>query len=43
MAMCFGMLGVVVPGMKIRNPSCVNKTFPDFFEKLKAVGAGIRE
>jgi 3-phosphoshikimate 1-carboxyvinyltransferase len=34
MAMCFGMLGLAVPGMKIRNPECVRKTFPNFFEKL---------
>jgi 3-phosphoshikimate 1-carboxyvinyltransferase len=34
MAMCFSMLGLVVPGMRIRNPECVKKTFPNFFEKL---------
>jgi 3-phosphoshikimate 1-carboxyvinyltransferase len=34
MAMCFSMLGLVVPGMRIRNPECVRKTFPNFFEKL---------
>jgi 3-phosphoshikimate 1-carboxyvinyltransferase len=34
MAMCFAMLGLVVPGMRIRNPECVRKTFPSFFEKL---------
>jgi 3-phosphoshikimate 1-carboxyvinyltransferase len=34
MAMCFGMLGIVVSGIRIRNPECVRKTFPDFFEKL---------
>jgi 3-phosphoshikimate 1-carboxyvinyltransferase len=34
MAMCFAMLGLVVPGMRIRNPECVRKTFPNFFEKL---------
>jgi 3-phosphoshikimate 1-carboxyvinyltransferase len=25
-----------VPGIKIKNPACVRKTFPDFFEKLNA-------
>lgn len=35
-AMCFGMLGLFVPGMVIRNPSCVSKTFPDFWAKLAA-------
>jgi len=34
MAMCFGMLGLSVPGIRIRNPECVRKTFPNFFEKL---------
>ena len=34
MAMCFAMLGLVVPGVRIRNPECVRKTFPNFFEKF---------
>jgi 3-phosphoshikimate 1-carboxyvinyltransferase len=34
MAMCFAVLGLKVPGMKIRNPACVKKTFPNFFQKL---------
>jgi 3-phosphoshikimate 1-carboxyvinyltransferase len=34
MAMCFAILGLKVPGIKIKNPVCVKKTFPDFFEKL---------
>ena len=33
-AMCFATLGLVVPGMRIRNPGCVAKTFPNFFAKL---------
>lgn len=33
-AMCFAVLGLVVPGIRIRNPDCVKKTFPSFFEKL---------
>jgi 3-phosphoshikimate 1-carboxyvinyltransferase len=37
MAMCFAMLGLKVPGIKIKNPSCVKKTFPDFFQKLAAL------
>jgi 3-phosphoshikimate 1-carboxyvinyltransferase len=36
MAMCFATLGLKVPGIKIKNPACVKKTFPDFFEKLAA-------
>lgn len=34
MAMSFAVLGLMVPGISIENPSCVNKTFPDFFEVL---------
>ena len=40
MAMCFGMLGLRVPGMRIRNPACVKKTFPNFFAKLAAPQPG---
>ena len=45
MAMCFATLGLKVPGMKIKNPSCVKKTFPNFFQKLAASpphGLGVR-
>ena len=44
MAMCFGMLGLSVPGIRIRNPECVRKTFPNFFEKLcqpPPIGLGV--
>ncbi len=34
MAMCFAILGLKVPGVKIKNPACVKKTFPNFFQKL---------
>jgi 3-phosphoshikimate 1-carboxyvinyltransferase len=34
MAMCFAILGLKVPGIKIKNPTCVKKTFPNFFQKL---------
>jgi len=36
MAMCFAILGLKVPGIKIQNPTCVKKTFPNFFQKLAA-------
>ena len=36
MAMCFAILGLKVPGIKIMNPACVKKTFPNFFQKLAA-------
>lgn len=35
MAMSFSVLGLKVPGIRIKNPSCVNKTFPNFFDKLE--------
>ncbi|HEX5220627.1 MAG TPA: hypothetical protein VFZ59_13735 [Verrucomicrobiae bacterium] len=34
MAMCFAILGLKVSGIKIKNPACVKKTFPNFFQKL---------
>ena len=48
MAMCFAVLGLKVPGIKIKNPACVKKTFPNFFQKLaapppKGLGAEIWE
>jgi 3-phosphoshikimate 1-carboxyvinyltransferase len=48
MAMCFAILGLKVPGIKIKNPACVKKTFPNFFQKLaapppKGLGAEIWE
>jgi 3-phosphoshikimate 1-carboxyvinyltransferase len=36
MAMCFAVLGLKVPGIKIKNPACVKKTFPNFFQKVAA-------
>jgi 3-phosphoshikimate 1-carboxyvinyltransferase len=40
MAMCFTILGLKVPGIKINNPACVKKTFPNFFQKLAALPPG---
>jgi 3-phosphoshikimate 1-carboxyvinyltransferase len=34
MAMCFAILGLKVPGIKLKKPACVKKTFPNFFQKL---------
>ncbi len=34
MAMSFALVGLVSPGVRIRNPGCVSKTFPRFFEAL---------
>ena len=48
MAMCFALLGLRHPGIRLRNPACVKKTFPNFFQKLSApppfgLGAAIRD
>ena len=40
LAMCFAILGLKVPGIKIKNPACVKKTFPNFFQKLAASPPG---
>jgi 3-phosphoshikimate 1-carboxyvinyltransferase len=42
-AMCFGMLGLRVPGMRLRKPACVRKTFPNFFAKLAELGTVIKD
>ena len=36
-AMSFAVLGLVAPGMRIRDPGCVGKSFPDFWEKVEAL------
>jgi 3-phosphoshikimate 1-carboxyvinyltransferase len=48
MAMSFAILGLKLHGIKLQNPACVKKTFPNFFQKLAAppphgLGAGIRD
>ena len=37
-AMAFALLGLVTTGVVIRDPSCVAKTFPQFFETLEMLG-----
>ena len=37
MAMCFAILGLKIPGIRLKNPACVRKTFPNFFQKLAAL------
>lgn len=36
-AMCFAAAGTKIPGIKIKNPNCVNKTYPSFFKDLNRV------
>lgn len=38
-AMAFAVLGLRVRGVRIANPSCVTKTFPDFFARLESLRA----
>lgn len=42
-AMCFGMLGLRVAGIRLRDPACVRKTFPNFFAKLDALGVAVQD
>jgi 3-phosphoshikimate 1-carboxyvinyltransferase len=42
MAMSLALIGLKVPGIKIRNPECVNKSFPGFWDKLRELGVEIK-
>lgn len=37
MAMSFALLTLAAPGVEIADPSCVGKTFPDFFDRFMAM------
>ena len=37
MAMAFALAGLKLPGVVIKDPSCVRKTFPEFFDVLAAL------
>jgi 3-phosphoshikimate 1-carboxyvinyltransferase len=37
MAMAFSLIGLRFDGVTIENPSCVSKTFPDYFEVLETL------
>lgn len=37
MAMAFAVAGTKLPGMKVRQPEVVNKTFPTFWDKLRSL------
>ncbi len=34
MAMSFAVVGLAIKGIKIKNPECVSKSFPDFWERF---------
>jgi 3-phosphoshikimate 1-carboxyvinyltransferase len=40
MAMSFAIAGLRAPGVRIRDPACVNKTYPNYFEDLDRLRAG---
>ncbi len=42
MAMCFGMAGARLPGIRIQEPACVAKTYPGFWDDLQRVGVQVR-
>jgi 3-phosphoshikimate 1-carboxyvinyltransferase len=43
MAMCFGMAGARLPGIRIQEPACVAKTYPEFWHDLQTVGVAVRQ
>jgi 3-phosphoshikimate 1-carboxyvinyltransferase len=42
MAMSFALAGLRIPGMRIQDPSCVEKTYPRYFEDLAQLVSGGR-
>ncbi len=40
MAMSFAIAGLQLPGVRIENPACVGKTYPQFFDDLRSVTEG---
>lgn len=42
MAMAFALVGARWPGVSVRDPACVAKTYPDYFGDLRTWGVGVR-
>jgi len=40
MAMAFAVAGLRLPGLSLRDPGCVAKTYPGFFQDWAALAAG---
>ena len=38
-AMAFAVAGLKTAGIRIRNPGCVSKTYPDFFRDLASLAS----
>lgn len=43
MAMCFGMAGARLAGIRIQEPGCVAKTYPAFWEDLQKAGVKVKQ
>ncbi len=43
MAMCFGMAGARLSGIRVREPGCVAKTYPGFWDDLRRVGIAVEK
>jgi len=43
MAMSFAIAGLRIPGIKIKNPNSVKKSFPKFFDKINDIGIQTKE
>jgi 3-phosphoshikimate 1-carboxyvinyltransferase len=43
MAMAFAVAGSVLEGLTLADPSVVNKTYPEFWQDLAALGVGVEE
>jgi 3-phosphoshikimate 1-carboxyvinyltransferase len=43
MAMAFSLIGLRFDGVTIENPSCVSKTFPNYFEVLSELGTHLTQ
>ncbi|MDX9745257.1 MAG: 3-phosphoshikimate 1-carboxyvinyltransferase [Syntrophales bacterium] len=42
-AMSFAVAGLVIPGISIQNPGCVDKSFPDFWKIFEELRGGERD
>lgn len=42
LAMAFSLVGLRVQGVEIRDPAVVEKSLPDYFDRLRALGVGVR-
>jgi len=41
MAFAFALLGLIVPGVRVRDPDCVAKSWPGFWDDLATLGARV--